>query len=39
MGKAAARCLLALIAGDEPSDVRLSARLVERGSCGEAGRG
>jgi LacI family transcriptional regulator, galactose operon repressor len=39
MGKAAARCLLALIAGDEPSDVRLSARLIERGSCGETGRG
>jgi LacI family transcriptional regulator len=39
MGRAAARCLLDLIAGEQPSDVRLTARLVERGSCGEAERG
>ncbi|MEU6151113.1 LacI family DNA-binding transcriptional regulator [Actinosynnema sp. NPDC047251] len=36
MGRAAARSLLALIAGEQPADVRLSARLVVRGSCGEA---
>lgn len=39
MGRAAARCLLDLIAGAQPSDVRLTARLVKRGSCGEVGRG
>ncbi|WP_223199136.1 LacI family DNA-binding transcriptional regulator [Solihabitans fulvus] len=37
MGGAAARSLLALIAGEQPADVRLTARLVSRGSCGEAG--
>ncbi|MEV0676953.1 LacI family DNA-binding transcriptional regulator [Actinosynnema sp. NPDC050436] len=36
MGRAAARSLLALIAGEQPADVQLSARLVLRGSCGEA---
>jgi len=39
MGRAAARCLIALIADEQPPDVGLTARLVKRGSCGEAGRG
>jgi len=36
MGKAAARSLLALIDGRQPDDVRLTAKLVLRGSLGEA---
>ena len=36
MGRAAARSLLALIDGRQPDDIRLSAKLVLRGSCGEA---
>lgn len=39
MGHAAARSLLALIAGEQPADVLLNARLIERGSCGEVDRG
>ncbi|WP_235921393.1 LacI family DNA-binding transcriptional regulator [Lentzea tibetensis] len=33
MGRAAARSLLALVNGDQPEDVHLSARLVVRASC------
>ena len=36
MGRAAARSLLALINGQQPDDVRLTAKLVLRGSLGEA---
>ncbi|WP_433266834.1 LacI family DNA-binding transcriptional regulator [Actinosynnema sp. CS-041913] len=36
MGREAARSLLRLIAGVQPADVQLTARLVPRGSCGEA---
>ncbi|MFI9810911.1 LacI family DNA-binding transcriptional regulator [Saccharothrix variisporea] len=36
MGHAAARSLLALVAGEQPADVQLTARLVVRGSLGEA---
>ncbi len=36
MGRAAARSLLALVNGQQPDDVRLTAKLVLRGSCGEA---
>ncbi|RKT51807.1 LacI family DNA-binding transcriptional regulator [Saccharothrix australiensis] len=36
MGREAARSLLALVAGEQPADVQLAARLVVRGSCGEA---
>jgi len=36
LGREAARSLLALVAGERPADVRLTARLVARGSCGEA---
>jgi LacI family transcriptional regulator len=39
VGRAAARCLVALIAGERPPEVALTARLVRRGSCGETGRG
>lgn len=39
MGRAAARSLLTLIAGEQPPDVLLDARLVERGSCGEVDHG
>ncbi|WP_229371516.1 LacI family DNA-binding transcriptional regulator [Umezawaea beigongshangensis] len=39
MGRAAARSLLALIAGEQPADVRLNAKLIARGSCGETNRG
>lgn len=39
MGREAARSLLALIAGEQPADVRLNARLIVRGSCGEGDRG
>ncbi|MCP2168939.1 LacI family DNA-binding transcriptional regulator [Goodfellowiella coeruleoviolacea] len=35
MGSAAVRSLLALISGEQPTDVRLTARLIARGSCGE----
>jgi LacI family transcriptional regulator len=35
MGRAAARSLLALINGEQPDDIQLTARLIDRGSCGE----